>query len=142
MKESHVYWSKNRHNKPTINTYFKHKVKGGTGYTTLSPCTFEQWHFSSYSNTNKMCLFLKLFILVKHYKFRTVFPSIIRSSRMHIQQQAYVKQLLQVAAAVTYLLLYMQSWAPDDGRKDHPKHVECFTRINNLRNRCILLVLL
>jgi len=26
--------------------------------------------------------------------FRTVFPSIIRSSRLYIQQQAYVKQLL------------------------------------------------
>jgi len=28
------------------------------------------------------------------YMFRTVFPSIIRSSRLYIQQQAYVKQLL------------------------------------------------
>jgi hypothetical protein len=28
------------------------------------------------------------------YMFRTVFSSIIRSSRLHIQQQAYVKQLL------------------------------------------------
>jgi hypothetical protein len=31
--------------------------------------------------------------------FRTVFPSIIRSSRLHIQQQAYVKQLLLPAAS-------------------------------------------
>jgi hypothetical protein len=45
----------------------------------------------SYSKTNKMHLFLKLFILVKHYMFRTVFPSIIGSSKLHIQQQAYVK---------------------------------------------------
>ena len=28
------------------------------------------------------------------YMFRTVFPSIIRSSRLYIQQQAYVKQIL------------------------------------------------
>jgi len=28
------------------------------------------------------------------YMLRTVFSSIIRSSRLHIQQQAYVKQLL------------------------------------------------
>jgi len=28
------------------------------------------------------------------YMFRTVFPSIISSSRLYIQQQAYVKQLL------------------------------------------------
>jgi len=40
------------------------------------------------------------------------------------------------------LLLYVQSRAPDDGWKDCLKHVECFTGINNLRNRCILLVLL
>lgn len=46
MKESHVYWSKNRHNKRTINTHFTYMVEGGTGYTTLSPRTFEQWHFS------------------------------------------------------------------------------------------------
>ena len=31
--------------------------------------------------------------------FRTVIPSIIRSSRLHIQQQAYVKQLLLPAAS-------------------------------------------
>ena len=36
----------------------------------------------------------------------------------------------------------MQSLAPDDGRKDRPKHLECFTRINNLRNRCMFLVLI
>jgi len=28
------------------------------------------------------------------YMFRTVFPSIIRSSRLYIQQQAYVQQIL------------------------------------------------
>jgi hypothetical protein len=39
--------------------------------------------------------------------FRTVFPSIIRSLRLHIQQHAYV---------------------------------QCFARINNLRNRCIFVV--
>ena len=37
---------------------------------------------------------------------------------------------------------YMQFLAPGDGRKDRPKHVQRFTRINNLRNRCILLVVL
>ena len=33
------------------------------------------------------------------YMFRTVFPSIIRSSRLYIQQQAYVKQILRVPAS-------------------------------------------
>jgi len=51
----------------------------------------------SYSKTNKMHLFLKLFILVKHYIFRAVFPSIIRSSRLHIQHKVYVKQILLTA---------------------------------------------
>ena len=27
------------------------------------------------------------------------------------------------------LLLYVQSWTPDDGRKDRPKHVECQSKI-------------
>ena len=31
------------------------------------------------------------------YTFRTVFPSIIRSSRQYIQQQAFVKQILLCA---------------------------------------------
>ena len=39
-----------------------------------------------------------------------------------------------VAAAFWHIpLLYTQFWAPDDGRKGRPKHVESFTRINNLR---------
>jgi len=48
--------------------------------------------------------------------FRTVFPSIIRSSRLYIQQQEYVKQILLLLAASTqqnlfdiFLLLYVQS---------------------------------
>jgi len=41
------------------------------------------------------------------YMFQTVFPSIIRSSRLYIQQQAFVKQIL----------LYVQSRTPNDGRK-------------------------
>jgi len=56
------------------------------------------------------------FIGVKLYMFRTVFPSIIRSSRLYIQQQAYVKQILILLASKQYqylfdicLLLYVQS---------------------------------
>jgi hypothetical protein len=46
------------------------------------------------------------------YMFRTVSPSIIRSLRLYV-----------------YLTLYIQSWTPDDGRKDHPKHVECCSKM-------------
>jgi len=53
------------------------------------------------------------------YMFRTVYPSIIRSSRLYIQLQAFVKQIL----------LYVQSWTLDDGQKDRPKHVECNSKI-------------
>ena len=28
------------------------------------------------------------------------------------------------------LLLYVQSWTPDGGRKDRPKHIDCYTKIN------------
>ena len=34
-----------------------------------------------------------------------------------------------------YLLLYVQSWTPDDGRKDRPKHVECYSKINKFEKR-------
>jgi len=59
------------------------------------------------------------------YMFRTVFPSIIRSWTLYIQQNAYVKQ----TSVSVWLLLYVQPWTPDDRRKDRPKHVECHSKI-------------
>jgi len=48
-----------------------------------------------YSKTNQMHQYLKFILFgVTLYMFWTVFPTIIRSSRLHIQQQAYVKQIL------------------------------------------------
>ena len=48
-----------------------------------------------YSKTNQMHQCIKLFYFgMTIYMFGTVFPSIIRSSRLYIQQQAYVKQIL------------------------------------------------
>jgi len=42
--------------------------------------------------------FLKfIYFGITLYMFRTVFPSIIRSSRLYIQQQVYVKQILLTA---------------------------------------------
>jgi len=63
-----------------------------------------------------LCIY---FILVWHYMLWTVCPSISRSSRLYIQQY-----LFDIC-----LLLYVQSWTPDDGRKDHPKHVDCHSKI-------------
>jgi len=52
-----------------------------------------------YSKTNKMHQFSKfiLFFVVALYVFHTVFPSIIRSLRLYIQHQVYVKQILLTA---------------------------------------------
>ena len=78
--------------------------------------------FYSYSKTNQMHQCIKIiYFRMTLYMFRAVFPYIIRSSRPYIQQYLFVK----------CLLLYVQSWTPDDVRKDRPKHVECHSKINN-----------
>jgi hypothetical protein len=38
----------------------------------------------------------------------------------------------QTTGSDIYLLLYVQSWTPDDGQKDCPKHVECYSKIKHL----------
>jgi len=66
------------------------------------------------------------------YMFRMVFTSIIRSSRLYIQLSNRYCCLLaskQTAVSDKCLLLYVQSWTPDDGQKDRPKHVECHSKI-------------
>jgi hypothetical protein len=100
----------------------------------------------SYSKTNQMHLFIKLFILAKHstYFGRSFRPSSgvqdCTYSNRHMSNNCCYFLLAQPFDIC--LLLYVQSWAPDDGRKDRPKYVECFARINNLINRSIWLVLL
>ena len=80
----------------------------------------------SNSTTNKTYLFLKLFIFVK----RSI--SFGRSLRPSSGAQN-----------CTYGNRHMCSFeTPDNGRNDRPKHVERFTKINNWRNRCVLLVVL
>ena len=50
-------------------------------------------HDYSYSKTNQMHQCIKcIYFRMTLYMFRTVFPSINRSSRLYIQQQAFVKQ--------------------------------------------------
>ena len=72
--------------------------------------------------------------------FQKVFPSFIRSSKLHIQRQIFVRPLLLPAASLARLAagssngLYVQFWAPDDGRKTRLKHVERLTEINKLWN--------
>jgi hypothetical protein len=99
----------------------------------IGPCKL----IHSCSATTKMHLLSPITYSCKTlYIFRTVFQSIIRSSKLRIQQWPMSNSCcyLLLSAAVWHIpLLYTQFRAPDDGRKDRPKHVERFTRINNLR---------
>jgi len=88
----------------------------------------------SYSTTNNMHLLSQIIYLCKSlYMFRTFFPSIIRSSKLRIQQRYMSNSCCYrgwygtpwsctsspIAAAVWHIpLLHTQFWAPDDGRKD------------------------
>ena len=69
----------------------KKNEMGGAFLTFIGPCIVIYF----YSKTNQMHQCIKLFCFgMTPCMFRTVFPSIIRSSRLYIQQQAYVKQIL------------------------------------------------
>jgi len=62
--------------------------------------------------------------------FHAGFSSIIRSSKLHIQRQVFVRPILLSAASLARLAT--GSTAPDDGRKNLVKHVERLTEINKL----------
>jgi len=82
------------------------------------------------------------------YMFQMVFTSIIRTPRLCIQFVVCVVQFCWLLASGhekerefylvpaskqstnlydIHLKVYVQSWTPDDGRKDHPKHVEWYS---------------
>ena len=64
---------------------------GGAFLTFTGPCIVIYF----YSKTNQMHQCIKLFCFgMTLYVFETVFPSIIRISRLNTQQQTYVKQVL------------------------------------------------
>ena len=63
--------------------------------TFIEPCIVIYF----YSKTNEMHQFSNLFhFRITLYMFRTVLPSIIRSLRLYIQQQAFAKQILLLAS--------------------------------------------
>ena len=85
------------------------------------PCIVIYFH----SKINQMHQCLKfIYFYVTLYMFRTVFPSIVRSSRLYIQQQAYVNQILLLLAVYSRELLMM------DG-KTVPKHVD-YSKIKSI----------
>jgi len=49
-------------------------------------------------------------------------------SNRHMSNR-YCFLLVSKQTAVSVWLLYVQSWTPDDGRKDRPKHVQCQFKI-------------
>ena len=83
--------------------------------------------------------FLSLFISVRR---STCFRRSFRLSSGAQNCTYSVRPILLPAASLARLAagssngltLYVQFWAPDDGRKDRLKHVERLTEINNLRN--------
>ena len=60
-----------------------------------------------------------------HYMFQTVFPSIISGAQNCTYSVRYLSD--------QRLTLYVQFWAPDDGRKNILKHVQHLTELNKLR---------
>ena len=132
-------------------------------------CDHALWHISIVKPTRYTILRVYWLSL---YMFRTVFSSIIRSSRLYTQHQVHVIQVswMHVSGHETelqfhlvpasmqstnlydmHLMLCVQSWTPDDGRKDRPKHVEwqsvnsqncassCFYYRNTLQNAAHIL---
>jgi hypothetical protein len=64
---------------------------------------------------------------MKLYMFRTAFPSIIRSSRLYLQQHASNQSAVSVWHMPVAVCTVLQSW----GRKERPsKHVECHCIVN------------
>jgi hypothetical protein len=110
------------------------------GYAPLEPLNY------SYSTTNKMHLLSQIIYSCKTlYMFRTVFPSIIRSPKLRIQQRfisnsrCYLllsemkSSSVSSPTAVWHIpLLYTQFWAPDDGRKDRPNSC-CYLLLSGMR---------
>jgi len=95
----------------------KEQCKIFKGLTLMGPCIANI--FAEYNQ--QAATFHNLFISKMLYVFQTVFLSIIRSSKLHIQHQVLVRPL------------YEQFWAPDDGRKNRLKHAE-HPEINKLWN--------
>ena len=70
-----------------------------------------------YSKTNQMHHCLKFILFCSNTTCLGRFFRTSSGVQDYIQQQAYVKQMFDIR-----LLLFVQSWTSDDGRKDHPKH--------------------
>ena len=100
----------------------------------------------SQSTTNKMQRFSNLFISVRRstcfrrfYRPSSGAQNCTYSIRHLSDRYCY---LLLAAGSSNGLTLYVRFCVPDDGRKNHLKHVERLTEINKFEKHCILLVVL
>ena len=105
--------------------------------TFIGPCIANR--FAEYNQQDAK--FHNFFISVRRSTcFRRVFrpPSgaqnCIYSVRYLSDQYCYLPLARLAAGSSIGLTLYVQFWAPDDGRKNRLKHVERLTEINKLRN--------
>jgi len=121
-------WDLSQHTEHIQDTIATHKSKLSNYYTfsfylTLT-CLYIANIFAEYNQQD--ATFHNLFISVRRSAcFRRIFcPS------SGAQNCTYSVRYL----SDQYLTLYVQFWAPDDGRKTHMKHVERLTEINKLWN--------
>ena len=74
----------------------------------------------NYSQQDVKFLFLQIL-----YMFQAVPPPIIRSTQLYIQLQVLsTNNAASSSIGWQYLKLYVQLYAPDDGRRNRLKHVE------------------
>ena len=73
--------------------------------------TFE-WHSACFGQS----------FSVRHQEFKTVQTATDTADCLLASRQQYLFEIC--------LFLYVQFWTPDDGPKDHPKHVKCHSKIN------------
>jgi len=122
------------------NTYFEyleqfHKTEISTNHLTV-------FKLISIAKPTRCTNVLNLFYFeMTLYMFRTVFPSIIKSSRLYIQQQAFVRQtavfVWQMPVAIC-TVLYSWCWTENQSETCRTS----FQNKINLINLCIVLVLL
>ena len=74
--------------------------------------------------------------------FRTVFPSIIRSSRLYIQQQAFVKQTPRTACYSQQAVSGINGVQRSDGVPGAPICCTCFAFLSSFRCNYVVIVVL
>jgi hypothetical protein len=96
----------------------------------IGPCSIAIYFYSKSDQMHQLLKFILFWnntlhvsdgLSVHHREFKTV------RTATCIFQPGNAACLL--ASRQQYLFLYVQSWTPDAGRKDHPKHVECYSKI-------------